>query len=62
MIVSDGYTAEYYRKRNEIIITLPQTMETLTSTAAMIVNRKDITDAELIAIISVVRAIVEVKT
>ncbi len=62
MIVSDGYTAEYYRKRNEIVITLPQTLDTLTSTSAPIASRKTtVTSDELAVILEVVKKMMEVK-
>ena len=60
MIVSDGYALTYYPNRNTIEITMPQTMTTLTSTVAMVSNRKiNLTDSEQIAILSVVKAIME---
>lgn len=60
MIVIDGYVLTYYPHKNTIEITMPQTMTTLTSTAAMVSNRKiNLTDSEQIAILSVVKAIME---
>ena len=60
MIVTDGYSIEYIKNSNMIIISLPQTMETVTSTMAMAVNRKpDFTDTELGAILLAVKAIAE---
>ena len=58
MIVSDGYSIEYYSKRNQIEIQLPQTIRTLTNTTSMVVNRKlDFTNEELMIILSVVKAL-----
>ena len=60
MIYSDGYSLSYFPNRNTIEIVMPQTMTTLTSTVAMVSNRKTVlTEAEEIAILSVVKAIVE---
>ena len=60
MIVSDGYSIDYYPKRNTIEIVMPQTMTTLTSTIAMVSNRKTVlTDGEKMAILFVVKAIME---
>ena len=63
MIYSDGYSLTYFSKRNTIEIVMPQTMTTLTNTATMVSNRKTVlTEAEEIAIISIVKAIVERRT
>lgn len=60
MIYSDGYSLTYYPNRNTIEIVMPQTMTTLTNTVSMVSNRKTVlTEAEEIAILSVVKAIVE---
>lgn len=60
MIVQDGYSIEYYPKENRIVITLPQTMRTLTNTVSMVVNRRtNITSAELSAVLAIVRALLE---
>ena len=60
MIYSDGYSLTYFPKRNTIEIVMPQTMTTLTNTAAMVSNRKTVlTEAEEAAILSIVKAIVE---
>ena len=63
MIYSDGYSLTYFPKRNTIEIVMPQTMTTLTNTVAMVSNRKTIlTEADEIAILSVVKAIMERRT
>lgn len=60
MIVSDGYSIEYYPKKNRIEIVLPQTMQTISSTVAMVTNRRThITPEEEMIILSVVKAIFE---
>ncbi len=41
MVMSkDGYSIEHYRTRNQIVITMPQTMETPTNTISIVRNRK----------------------
>ena len=56
----DGYSIYYEKNANWIVISLPQTMETATSTMTMVTNRKlEFTDFELCGILSVVKAIVE---
>ena len=60
IITNDGYSIWYEKRANRIIISLPQTMETVSNTVAMIVNRKsEFTDSELAAILSVAKAIAE---
>lgn len=60
MVYSDGYSLTYFPKRNMIEIILPQTLTTITNTVSMVSNRKtDLTEAEEVAIISVVKAIME---
>ena len=56
MIVSDGYTLEYYKGRNQIVIGLPQTEETATNTVSMVTNRKvDLTDEDQMMILAIVK-------
>ena len=60
MIVSDGYMVSYESKNNRIIITLPQTYQTITNTIAVVSNRKiDITTEDEITILNVIKAIME---
>ena len=60
MIVSDGYSAEYYPQCNQIVITMPQTVKTITNTVQMVTNRKmDITDDDLALLLSLVKYICE---
>ena len=57
---NDGYSIWYEKRSNRIIISLPQTMETVTNTMTMIVNRKsEFTSSELCALLSVAKAIAE---
>lgn len=61
MIVTDGYSIEYYKNANKIVIKLPPTMETVTDTImALSTDRKsDFTDTELGAILLAVKSIAE---
>ena len=60
MIVIDGYSIEHYPSRNQIVITMPQTVQTITNTVGMVVNRRtDITNNELTALLVCVKAIME---
>ena len=61
MITSDGYAIEFYRQSNQVVITMPQTLETLTSTAAMVSNRRNLDSEDLKAILAVVKALCERK-
>lgn len=60
IVTNDGYSIWHEKRANRIIISLPQTMETVRNTMTMIVNRKsEFTDSELVAILSVAKAIAE---
>lgn len=61
MIVSqDGYMIEHYHGRNQIVITMPQTIQTLTNTPGIVRNRKvDLTDSDLVALLGLARYICE---
>jgi hypothetical protein len=62
MLISDGYAIEYYRAANRIVINIPQTVETLTSTAAMVSNRRTyLSDEELSALLALVKTFMERK-
>lgn len=51
----DGYSIEYRRNQNKIVIALPQTPTTTTNTFWPVIDRKTVmTDAELASILSVV--------
>lgn len=64
MIISkDGYAIEHIKKRNQIVITMPQTMQTLTNTTSIVSNRKvDFTDSELAILLELTRYICESVT
>ena len=60
MIVSEGYSAEYYPQCNQIVITMPQTVKTITNTVQMVTDRKmDITDDDLCLLVAVTKYICE---
>ena len=59
MIESDGYSIEQYQSRNQIVITMPQTATTLTSTMAMVFNRRMLSEEELTALLVLAKAYAE---
>ena len=61
MIISkDGYAIEYNRNSNQIVITMPQTMQTLTNTVSILRNRKvDFTDEDLEILLELTRYVCE---
>ena len=60
MIISDGYSAEYYPQSNQIVITMPQTARTLTTTVQMVTNRKvGISDEDLCLLVEMTKYICE---
>lgn len=60
MLMSKGYYIEYHRDENQIVIGLPQTMESLTNTVEPVSNRKaDIFANDLALILSVVQYMFE---
>jgi hypothetical protein len=62
MIVSEGYSIEYMKAANKIIINLPQTMGTVTNTVTPMSDRKtDFTDDELCAILYAVKMFAEME-
>jgi len=61
MIVSqDGYSIEHYRNKNQIVIIMPQTEQTLTNTRSNVRNRKiDFTDSDLAILLELTRYLCE---
>ena len=57
MIISqDGYAIEHYRNRNQIVITMPQTVETQSNTISIVRNRKvDFTTEDLMILLELTR-------
>lgn len=63
MTVIDGYSITQYVARNQIVITLPQTRDTLTNTVAPIADRRKVlTDLEEAALLTAVKAMYENET
>lgn len=62
MTVIDGYSITQYVTQNQIVITLPQMLDTLTNTIDTIANRrKELTDLEEAALLIAVKAMFENK-
>ena len=61
MIISqDGYSIKHYRNRNQIVITMPQTIETLSNTISIVQNRKiDFTTEDLTILLELTRYLCE---
>ena len=60
MTVIDGYSIMQYVTRNQIVITLPQTVDTLANTVAPIVDRRKVlTDLEEAVLLTAVKAMFE---
>lgn len=60
IVTTDGYSIVYEKNKNKITIMLPPTMETVTDTCSLPLNRKVVfTDAELTSILYTVKMIVE---
>lgn len=62
MIICDGYAIEQYPLQNRIVITLPQTADTIQDTYTMPQNRRvKLTSDELTAILIAVKGMYEWK-
>lgn len=65
MIVSDGYSIYLNTQRSQIVIVLPQTLQTLTSTVDDTTNMRtympNITDEEMTLVLMLVKYIMERK-
>ena len=60
MITIDGYGITYFRDENAILVTLPPTAETATTTAVPCVDRRvDVSEDELIGLLDAVLYIFE---
>lgn len=58
MIVSDGYSLAYYENRNQIVIGLPQTWETIANTFDPVVDRRtDISETDLVVLLNIAQLI-----
>lgn len=62
MIVSGGYTLSYNILQNQIIITLPQTYQTLSDSFTVVSNRRnELSDSEQTFLLMIVRQLFEKK-
>lgn len=62
MICLDNYSLIYEKKKNRIVICLPQTTESILNTTTPIVNRRfDVKNEELIGILLATKLIFENK-
>ena len=62
MISIDGYTLTYYKDRNQIIITLPQTQETITNTYEQVSKRRvDVPEIKMVVLLNIVQLLMEGK-
>lgn len=58
MIASNDYYLNYYPKRNQIVISLPQTERTLMNTISPIVDRRtDVKESDLMCLLQVAQVI-----
>lgn len=58
MIISNGYSLSYHPNENQIIINIPQTMSTATTTALPIEDRKTvIEESDLTLLLTITRII-----
>lgn len=62
MIAIDSYSIEQYPNKNRIVITLPQTLVTLTDTASPIAERRiSLDERELATLLGIVKRMYEVE-
>lgn len=60
MVTSGDYLITYDKQHNRLIVTMPQTMGTVTNTAGPVVNRKsDFTESDLAAILAFVQLVLK---
>lgn len=58
MLCNDGYCLTYYKNKNQIIICLPQTYETITNTIEGVVDRRtDVEEKDLLVLLNIARLI-----
>ena len=58
LITDDGYSLTYNKGANQLIISLPQTMRTLTNTYEQVVDRRtDVTETDLAVLLNIVKLI-----
>lgn len=54
-VVVDGYQLVYYRNDNQIIITLPQTIQTIGTTQSIVKRKVDLTREELAVLLNMTK-------
>ncbi len=58
MLANNGYSIIYYKNRNQIVISLPQTSKTLTNTLEPVAARRvDVEEKELAILMNVTQVI-----
>ena len=58
MIASNDYYLNYYPNRNQIVISLPQTWQTLTNTTSPVIDRRiDVKESDLMCLLQVAQVI-----
>ena len=58
MIASNDYYLNYYPNRNQIVISLPQTWQTLTDTTSPVIDRRtDVKESDLMCLLQVVQVL-----
>ena len=58
MLTSDGYCLTYYKNKNQIVICLPQTAETVTDTYEQVVDRRtDVVEIDLLVLLNIAKLI-----
>lgn len=58
MLSSDGYCLTYYKNKNQIVICLPQTYETVRNTYEQVVDRRtDVGEMDLLVLLEIAKLI-----
>ena len=58
MLTNSGYSLVYYKNRNQIVIGLPQTSQTLMDTISPVIDRRtDVKESELMCLLQVAQVI-----
>ena len=58
MLTNNGYSLVYYKNRNQIVIGLPQTSQTLTNTTSPVIDRRtDVKESDLMCLLQVAQVL-----
>ena len=58
MLASNDYYLDYYPNRNQIVISLPQTSQTLMDTTSPVIDRRtDVKESDLMCLLQVAQVI-----